>query len=499
MKCSDIIFVFLGTFLFSPLVSGAQTAYNIHSHLNWPSGSSLVPGSYSQLLTSYSLQFNRLIQFPVSFQYFGETFSYVLLNSFGTLTFSNVNMGSTSRASSPQIITTTSLDGTSAGGDLRSVRVDQDLEVLTLNNFVETDDSFQAGSAELESVNSLLTKQQAIYFVNVHHHLEMEHFEQVMRSVNLMHRSEEHTTFSAKVLKAYPLFKTFTVHKPSQAAMRYFRDHPHVHSVFANHRISRTVSKTSFPDNTQTMKHKVKQQARFPLQGSENAARASLGLKSFVTNLFSPREAQRIAKENKSRNLRGFEVLAAATTWGQDRIDQLDLPLDGQYNSPASANAGAGVHVYVMDTGIDTTHPEFTTGIYSGLRIVQNIFNAFGAVTTNTDVDGHGTHCAGTIGGATVGVAPAANIYGVKILGDDGSGTLQTFFDGVEHIANIRIANPTQKMVSSMSLGFNCARYDALHAALVVVMKTNINVLTVLYSSALEIVQTTLLRIMLIY
>lgn len=67
------------------------------------------------------------------------------------------------------------------------------------------------------------------------------------------------------------------------------------------------------------------------------------------------------------------------------------------------------VDVYVLDTGVDTNHQEFSpTG--NG-RIVSNIWNAFGAVSSDTDSHGHGTHCAGTVGGRSIGVARCANMY----------------------------------------------------------------------------------------
>lgn len=106
-----------------------------------------------------------------------------------------------------------------------------------------------------------------------------------------------------------------------------------------------------------------------------------------------------------------------AYSWGLDRIDQLNLPLSGTY-SPAYH--GIGVDVYVVDTGIDTTHVEFTPDSFD--REVANIYSFDGKVTANADDEGHGTHVAGTVGGNTIGVAPGASIFGVKVMGADGSG-----------------------------------------------------------------------------
>ena len=140
-------------------------------------------------------------------------------------------------------------------------------------------------------------------------------------------------------------------------------------------------------------------------------------------------------------------LTALEYSWGTDRVDQTALPLDGGY-TPRSDGAGAAV--FVLDTGcavfdglsrcsvgssvffvphslvvilfrarallrLDTLHAEFADALESeATREVANLWNGYGGVTANTDGDGHGTHCAGTVGGLTVGVAPGASIYGIK-------------------------------------------------------------------------------------
>ena len=84
-------------------------------------------------------------------------------------------------------------------------------------------------------------------------------------------------------------------------------------------------------------------------------------------------------------------VDAAEYSWGIDRSDQLNLPLDTAAYSPDFE--GCGVDVYVLDTGLDATHSEFSdTG--NG-REVENIFNGYEDISSNTDAHGHGSHCAG--------------------------------------------------------------------------------------------------------
>ncbi|OGR90063.1 MAG: hypothetical protein A2V88_08185 [Elusimicrobia bacterium RBG_16_66_12] len=106
---------------------------------------------------------------------------------------------------------------------------------------------------------------------------------------------------------------------------------------------------------------------------------------------------------------------------------------------------GAGVKVVVIDTGIDRTHPELAPNIKGG-------WNALTKGEDFTDDNGHGSHVSGTIAAVddkkgVVGVAPKADLYGVKVLDADGSGT----FDDV--IAGMQWAVDNKMEIASMSLG----------------------------------------------
>jgi len=154
-------------------------------------------------------------------------------------------------------------------------------------------------------------------------------------------------------------------------------------------------------------------------------------------------EADQVMSINYQQEARAPAATATQTgaTWGLARIWHTDLPVGSTY--VYNTGAGNGVDVYVIDTGILTTHSDF------GGR-ATSVYNAI----TNeaaTDLNGHGTHCSGTVAGNTYGVAKQALLKAVKVLSASGSGTNTGVIAGVNYVSNNK--NTARRNVASMSLG----------------------------------------------
>lgn len=131
------------------------------------------------------------------------------------------------------------------------------------------------------------------------------------------------------------------------------------------------------------------------------------------------------------------EISAASNQWGRDRIDQRNLPLNNQYNV---AGDGTGVTIFVVDTGVDASHIEFTGRVSTG----------YSYYSPSSDCDGHGTHVSSTAAGTLYGVAPKATIVAVKVLDCSGSGTTFSVAQGLNWV----LAHLSLPAVINLSLGY---------------------------------------------
>ncbi len=148
---------------------------------------------------------------------------------------------------------------------------------------------------------------------------------------------------------------------------------------------------------------------------------------------------QRIAYIEQDGIVTVSQTTQPNATWGLDRVDQRDLPLDGNYIYDTTA---AGVYTYIVDTGVRPTHVDFGNRVLSG-------FTSISDGNGSNDCNGHGTHVAGTVAGSTWGVAKGAFIVPVRVLGCTGGGTNAGVIAGMDWIA----ANHVKPAVANMSLG----------------------------------------------
>ncbi|MBM7075908.1 S8 family peptidase [Micromonospora humida] len=157
----------------------------------------------------------------------------------------------------------------------------------------------------------------------------------------------------------------------------------------------------------------------------------------------SASQARRLAADPSVAYVEQDRVMTVQATqtnppsWGLDRIDQRNLPLNSSYTYPTTAT---NVRAYIIDTGIRTTHTDFGGRATWGTNAVDS---------NNTDCNGHGTHVAGTVGGTKYGVAKGVQLVAVKVLNCRGRGSTTAVVNGINWVT----ANAVKPAVANMSLG----------------------------------------------
>jgi subtilisin family serine protease len=158
----------------------------------------------------------------------------------------------------------------------------------------------------------------------------------------------------------------------------------------------------------------------------------------------SPQDIRRLLRDPRVAFVEedGMSYLDATqsnATWGLDRVDQRDRPLNGTYIYNYTA---ANVRAYVIDSGIRRSHSDFGGRVLNGMTTIND-----GRGTE--DCNGHGTHVAGTIGGATWGVAKSVRLVPVRVFGCTGGSSNSAIISGIDWVR----ANHVKPAVANMSLG----------------------------------------------
>jgi subtilisin family serine protease len=177
--------------------------------------------------------------------------------------------------------------------------------------------------------------------------------------------------------------------------------------------------------------------------GAKVTQRYSAALTGFAASI-SEQQAKQLAADPAVAFMQQNQVLSLTAdqpnppSWGLDRIDQRDLPLNNNYSYATTAS---NVHAYIIDTGMDLDHPDYGGRASSGFDAIDG--------GTADDCHGHGSHVGGTVGGTTYGVAKGVSLVAVRVLNCAGSGTTAQVVAGIDWVT----ANAVLPATANMSLG----------------------------------------------
>ena len=191
----------------------------------------------------------------------------------------------------------------------------------------------------------------------------------------------------------------------------------------------------------------------------------------------SPAQAAALARSGRVVSVEADARVSVSETqqpapWGLDRVDQRPLPLSGSYSWTSS---GAGVTVYVVDTGVLAAHTEFAGRITPGWSAVAD-------GRGSSDCNGHGTHVAGTVAGSTYGVAKGATIVPVRVLDCNGSGFNSDVVAGLDWVA----ANHAAGAPAVVNLSLGGAASSAVDTAIQAVMNDGVAAVVAAGNSAVD-------------
>ncbi len=181
-------------------------------------------------------------------------------------------------------------------------------------------------------------------------------------------------------------------------------------------------------------------------------------LDGYVLSGISDKEAQQLALDPRIEHIEADRYASlyqyqSSPRWGLDRIDQRNLPFNNGYSYP---NTGAGINVYIIDSGV------YANSDFGGRVNSSGGYTAVNDGYGTSDCNGHGTHVAGIVGSYTYGVAKSVNIYPVRVFGCDVyNAPISQIISGVNWVAGHHV----KPAIANMSLGSNGGGSSALDQA----------------------------------